>query len=102
MKDWMHMFFNRREGKGLSQHLIKGFIVLEAYDDAPTNSKFLKICMDTISVLFNYGKEKLLVLRNNLKNSGVKSHGLLNKPSNRKLNQQEKIQRNQQGSKHIF
>ena len=71
---------------------MKGFSVPGAYNDAPRNNIPLKICINALAVVFNYGCIKLVSLKKDLKNSGVKVHGLKQKPSNRKLNQEEKYE----------
>ena len=72
------------------------FILPEVYEDASQdmldmekNRQPFYICINALSLLYNYGYHKIKTLKDGIKHVGISPHGLHNKPSNRFKNRVE-------------
>ena len=95
MKEWIRnsTTFVVKNNQRQSQRIKLSYVLPGVFLDAsvsPTSMSHqtknlipYKVCLNAISLLFNYGYNRIAALKNSMNLPGLKSHGLKNKPSNR-------------------
>ena len=95
-KEWLRSVLysgnDYKRGESTVAYVLPGF-----YYDAPAgndmavdkNKRPYKVCLNALSVLYNYGYHKINKLRKDMEKIMVKEHGLKGKPNNKHTNKKE-------------
>ena len=110
MKEWIRgVMFSGKDYKKTCLNL--SYVLPGVYRDAcltstntsaNKNKKPYKVCLNAVSILFDYGYWKIKTIKDSMNLAGVKEHGLKNRVSNRFVNKADHYGKIQEGLHKYF